>query len=78
MQQLGVSSHNGKQIVEVMRYAAGKLTDGFHLLGLVQRSFGPLTFLHFELQASIDRLQITCSVLDHPLDPAGITGTEQQ
>jgi len=78
MQQLGVSAHDGKQIVEVVRDAAGKPTDCLHSLSLAQCSFGPLTLLHLELQASVGRLQVACSVIDHPLHSAGIAGTEQQ
>ena len=61
-----------------MRDAAGEPTDGFHSLGLVECRFRPLTFLHFEVQASIDRLQVARSVIHLVLDSAGIAGTEQQ
>jgi hypothetical protein len=78
VQHLGVSGHDGEQIVEVVGDAAGKPTDSFHSLGLVQCRFGALAFLDLELQASIDRLQVARSVIDHALDAAGIAGTEQQ
>ena len=74
MQQLGVSAHDGEEIVEIVRDAAGKPTDYFHSLSLVQRGLGPLTFFYFELQASIDRLQVARPVIHLLLDSAGVAG----
>ena len=42
--------HDGKKVVEVVRNAARKLTDGFHLLRLPERFFGPEAGLVFHLQ----------------------------
>ena len=38
-QQSGIAHYDGKQIIEIMGDAAGKLTDGVHLLGLPELSF---------------------------------------
>ena len=40
LQQFEAPGNSGQQIVEIMREAAGKLADRFHLLGLPQGVFG--------------------------------------
>ncbi len=43
LKQFEISHDDGEQVVEVMRHAARQLTDGFHLLGLLQLFLaGPL------------------------------------
>jgi len=43
--QIKIAKNNGQQIVEMMRYAAGKQTDGLQLLGMHQRFLGLLSLL---------------------------------
>ncbi len=44
------AQHDGQEVVEVVRDAAGELADGFHLLRLAQRLLGPLARLVLRLQ----------------------------
>ena len=34
--KIEIADHRGKHVIEIMCYAAGELTDGFHPLGLLQ------------------------------------------
>ena len=47
-QHFEIAQHGHQQVVEVVRHAAGELTDGFHLLCLDQQLFGLLALLHGE------------------------------
>jgi hypothetical protein len=44
------SDHDCQQIVEVMRYTAGQLAHGLHLLGLDQGGLGLAAFRHLDFQ----------------------------
>jgi hypothetical protein len=39
-EKLEIAEHAGQQVVEIVRHAPGKLSDGLHLLELPQRFFG--------------------------------------
>ena len=42
--QFGVAAHDGQEVVEIMRHAAGELADGFHLLRLAELGLQPAAF----------------------------------
>ncbi len=46
LQEIHAADDDGKHVVEVVREAAGKLADRFHLLGLPQVLFGNLAAAH--------------------------------
>jgi hypothetical protein len=49
-QPLHAAAHDHQEIVEVMRDAAGQLSDGFQTLSLPQRSLRGLTTLGFGIE----------------------------
>jgi hypothetical protein len=69
-EQIEIADHGGEQVVEVVRDAAGELTDGFHLLRLQQDRLGALALADLRHQAVVGLGQLAGALL-HPALEAG-------
>ncbi len=73
-QDVEIADDDAKQIVEIMRHAAGEIADRLHLLRLDQSRLGLLAFGHLGFQRLVGVLQLQCPRLHRCLQRGGIVG----
>jgi hypothetical protein len=67
-QKSDVTQDHGQQIVEIMRYARGQLSDGFQPLHLSQRGLYPFALLNLRPQLMICRRKLCRTIRDPSLE----------
>ena len=58
VEQVEIAADDRQQVVEIVRHPAGEPADGFHLLALPQRLFGPFALGDLGAQLAVGRVEI--------------------
>ena len=78
VQHRGIAADHHEEIVEVVRDAAGQLSDCLHSLGLAQRGLSLVPLPDLDLEPPVDTREIPRAFIHHGLYAPRISRTEEQ